>query len=180
MSNMWQGIKDKAKNLVTRHGVEVGTVAKIAAHALMPGAPILVGAVEALCDYSVDKLDDAHDQALTQMLEQLGGDIAQLEMVLDHLGGQLEGVISQMSMMASFTTPDVLEAMINTALETQHSALRDELRALVPNLESVKRQQVQMLSQQALQGDMLAQVQDSLDAALAFNAPLASEGIVGA
>ena len=76
--------------------------------------------------------------------------------------------------------PDVLEAMINTALETQDSALRDELRALVPNLESVKRQQVQMLSQQALQGDMLAQVQDSLDAALAFNASLAVEGIVGA
>ena len=180
MSTMWQDIKDKAKSLVTRHGTEIGTVAKIAAHALMPGAPVLVGAVEALCDYSVDKLDDAQDQELAQMLEELGGDVVQLERVLEHLGGQLEGVISQMTMMASFTSPDVLEAMFNTALETQYTALRDEMRALVPNLESVKRQQVQMLRQQALQGDMLAQVQDSLDAALAFNAPLASEGIVGA
>ena len=45
---MWESLKTKAKNLVTKHGSEVGAVAKIAAHSLIPGAPIVVGAVESL------------------------------------------------------------------------------------------------------------------------------------
>ena len=82
---MWQGIKDKAKDLITKHGAEVGAVARVAAQALIPGAPLLVGAVEAVCDYSADKAAEASDEALGQMLEALGGDVAQLEVILGHL-----------------------------------------------------------------------------------------------
>ena len=96
------------------------------------------------------------------------------------LGGQLDGVISMVTQSAQFgTPPQALEAMINTILENQFSGLRDEFRALTPELETVKRQGAQMLRAQALQGDMLRQIQDQLDAALAFNAPLADEGVVG-
>ena len=81
--------------------------------------------------------------------------------------------------MSSFASPEMLEAMFNNELETQFSMLRDEMRAMVPELETVKKQQAEMLRKQALQGDMLAQVQESINAALAFSAPLASEGIEG-
>ena len=43
---MLSTLKDKAKRLVERHGAEVGAVAKIAANALIPGAPMIVSAVE--------------------------------------------------------------------------------------------------------------------------------------
>ena len=89
-------------------------------------------------------------------------------------------VMSMMTQSARFgSPPQALEAMINTALEAQFSELKAEIRALTPELETVKRQGSQMLRQQALQGDMLSQVQDQLSAALAFNAPLSSEGVVG-
>ena len=170
-----------AKHLVSNHGAEVGAVAKIAAHALIPGAPIVVGAVESLCDYAADKSQELTDETITEMIEGLGSDVRHLESLMGHLSGQLDGVLSQMVQMAQFGTPPMaLEAMMNNALESQFSELREELRALTPELETVKRQQVALLSQQALQGDMLQQVQDSLDAALAFNAPLAGEGVVGA
>ena len=115
---MWQGIKDKAKDLITKHGAEVGAVARVAAQALIPGAPLLVGAVEAVCDYSADKTAEANDQALSQMLSDLGGDVAQLEVILGHLGGQLEMTLGQMVQMAQFgTPPQALEAMINNVLQ---------------------------------------------------------------
>ena len=177
---MFEGLKEKAKQLVTRHGAEVGAVAKIAAHALIPGAPLIVSSVEALCDYSAEKAQDIDHATLISKLEALGGDTAHLERVLTHLTGELEGVMGQMSQLAHFgTPPQALEAMINTALESNFSALRDELRAITPELETIKRQQEATLRAQQLQGDMLHQVQESLDAALSFNAPLAAEGVVG-
>ena len=44
-------LKNRAKQLINKHGAEVGVVAKIAANALIPGAPMIVGAVEAVCGY---------------------------------------------------------------------------------------------------------------------------------
>ena len=151
-------VKASASALIRKHGPEVGAVAKIAAHALIPGAPILVGAIEATCDYAADKgrdlNQDESDAAMTRLLEELGADIAQLESLLGHLAGQLDGVLGQMTHLAQFgTPPEALEAMINMTLETQLSALRDEFRALTPELETVKRQGAQMLRQQAIQGD---------------------------
>ena len=166
MIQKFRDLTNAAKNLVTKHGAEVGVVAKIAAHALIPGAPLLVGAVESLCDYAADKSQELTDEIITEMIEGLGGDVQHLEALLGHLSGQLDGVVGQMSQMAGFgTPPQALEAMINSALENQFSTLRDELRALAPELETVKRQQESMLRKQNLQGDMLHQVQESLDAA---------------
>ena len=169
-----------AKSLVVKHGSEVGTVAKIAAHALIPGAPIVVSALESICDYAADKNQEMNDEQMSTMIESLGGDVKHLETLLSHLSGQLDGVVSQMSQMAKFgTPPQALESMMNNMIDGQFSSLRDELRALTPELETVKRQQEDMLRKQNLQGDMLHQVQESIDAALAFNVPLASEGVVG-
>ena len=90
-------LKAKASALIRNHGPEVGAVAKIAAHALIPGAPILVSAVETTCDYAADKgrdlNQDESDAAMTQLLEELGADVAQLESLLGHLAGQLDGVL---------------------------------------------------------------------------------------
>ena len=182
---LWARVKASAGALIRKHGSEVGAVAKIAARALIPGAPILVGAVEATCDYVANKGQalsaEQSEEAMMRRLSELGGDVAQLASILDLLGGRLEGVFGQMSQMAQFgTPPQALEVMINVALESQFSELRAELRALTPELETVKRQGEEMLRQQALQGDMLSQVQDQLSAALAFNAPLVGEGVVGA
>ena len=177
---MLSKLREKAKCLIERHGAEVGAVAKIAANALIPGAPLIVSAVESVCDYTADKGHDLTDARMTEMIEALGGDVNQLESLLGHMAGQLDGVLAMMAQSAQFgTPPQALEAMINTALEGQFSDLRAEIRALTPELETVKRQGSEMLRQQALQGDMLSQVQDQLSAALAFNAPLAGEGIVG-
>ena len=123
---MIQKIRDltnAAKNLVSKHGAEVGAVAKIAAHALIPGAPLLVGAVESLCDYAADKSQELTDDTITEMIEGLGGDVQHLEALLGHLSGQLDGVVGQMSQIAGFgATPDVLEKMMNKALENQFSS----------------------------------------------------------
>ena len=42
---MLESLISKAKHLVSKHGPEVGAVARIAAHALIPGAPLIVGSV---------------------------------------------------------------------------------------------------------------------------------------
>ena len=177
---MLSRLKEKVKCLIERHGAEVGAVAKITANALIPGAPIIVGAIEAVCDYTTDKGQDLSDDRMIEVIETLGADVSQLESLLEHMTGQLDGVMSMMAQSARYgSPPQALEAMINTALETQFSALRAEIRALTPELETVKRQGEAMLRAQALQGDMLSQVRDQVDAALAFNAPLAGEGVVG-
>ena len=169
-----------AKNLVAKHGAEVGAVAKVAAHALIPGAPIVVAAVESLCDYAADKSQEVSDDSITTLVRGLGGDVHHLESLLGHLSGQLDGVVSQMVQMSQFgTPPQALEALMNSALEHRFSELRDELRSLTPELDTVKRQQEVMLRKQDVQGDMLHQMQDSIDAALVFSQPLASEGVVG-
>ena len=143
---MWESLKTKAKNLVTKHGAEVGAVAKIAAHALIPGAPIMVGAVESLCDYAADKGQELTDEKMTEMLESLGSDVQHLESLLGHLSGQLDGVVGQMSQLAGFgATPDVLERMMNSALESQFSTLRNELRGMSARFESVERQNQEII-----------------------------------
>ena len=178
---MFQRIKQLGQNLVQKHGAEVGAIAKIAAHALIPGAPLIVAAVESACDYAADKGQELTDEKITEMIEGLGGDVQHLEALMAHLSGQLDGVVGQMANMTQFgATPEMLEAMMNSAIEGQFSALRDELRALTPELETVQRQQEAMLREQSLQGDMLRQVQDQLGAALSYHEPLASEGVVGA
>ena len=62
-------LREKAKRLIERHGAEVGTVAKIAANALIPGAPLIVNAVEAVCDYTADKGQDLTDERMSEMIE---------------------------------------------------------------------------------------------------------------
>ena len=57
--------------------------------------------------------------------------------------------------------------------------IRDQMMALQPELESIQRQNEEMLRNQNLQGDMLEQVKDSVDAALAFVNPMQSEGLSG-
>lgn len=91
MIQMFRDLTNAAKHLVTKHGAEVGAVAKIAAHALIPGAPLLIGAVESLCDYAADKSQELTDDTITEMIEGLGGDVQHLEALLGHLSGQLDG-----------------------------------------------------------------------------------------
>ena len=177
---MFDTLKEGVRRLVKNHGSEVGVVVKIAAHALLPGAPMLIGATEALCDYASNQDHEQGEAALMEELEALGGDVTHLEMMIGQLSGQLDGLIGQASQMAQFgTPPQALEAMINTALETQFSELRDQLWALTPELETVKRQGESLLRGQGLIGDAIQEVKHQLDAALAYNAPLAGEGIVG-
>ena len=99
---MFESLISKAKSLVSKHGPEVGAVAKIAAHALIPGAPLIVGGVEALCDYNAEKGHDADHAELTKKLEALGGDVSHLEQLLGYLTGQLDGVIGMMAQSAQF------------------------------------------------------------------------------
>ena len=95
-----------------------------------------------------------------------------------HLSGQLDGVVGMMAQSAQFgSPPEALEAMINSALNTQFSALREELRALTPELETVKRQMDEMLRAQGAQGDMLHQMRDMFEASVAYSHPLSSEGV---
>ncbi len=178
---MFDHIKQLGHRLVQGHGAGVGAVAKIAAHALIPGAPLLVAAVESACDYAADKGQELTDEKITEMIEGLGGDVQHLEALMGHLSGQLDGVVGMMTQSAQFgASPDMLEAMMNSALENQFSPLRDELRALTPELETVKRQMVEMLRAQGAQGDMLHQMQETLEASVAYHHPLASEGITPA
>ena len=114
---MFESLISKAKSLVSKHGTEVGAVAKIAAHALIPGAPLIVGSVEALCDYNAEKGHEVDQAELMAKLESLGGDTAYLEKVLGQLIGQLDGVIGMMAQSAQFgSPPEALKAMINHAL----------------------------------------------------------------
>ena len=82
---MFESLISKAKHLVSKHGPEVGAVAKIAAHALIPGAPLIVSSVEALCDYNSEKEHEVDQAKLMAKLESLGGDTAYLERVLGRL-----------------------------------------------------------------------------------------------
>ena len=178
---MFDRLKEGARRLVRNHGSEVGAVVKIAAHALLPGAPMLIGATEALCDYASEQGHEQGEVALMEELEALGGDVTHLEMMIEQMSGQLDGVIGMMTQSAKFgAPPQALEAMINSALETQFSELRDELRALIPELETVKRQGESLLRGQGLIGDAVKEVKHQLDVALAQSAPLAGEGVVGA
>ena len=65
---MLSTLKEKAKRLIERHGAEVGAVAKIAANALIPGAPMIVSTVEAVCDYTADKGQEITDDRMTEMI----------------------------------------------------------------------------------------------------------------
>ena len=169
---MFQRIKQFGHNLVQKHGAEVGAVAKIAAHALIPGAADRGGGGSA-CDYAADKSQELTDEKITEMIE---GYVQHLEALMAHLSGQLDGVVGMMAQSAQFgATPEMLEAMMNSALEGQFSALRDELRALTPELETVQRQQGRCFASRACK-DTLRQVQDQPGAALSYHEPLASEG----
>ena len=77
---MFDRLKEGARRLVRNHGSEVGAVVKIAAHALLPGAPMLIGATEALCDYASEQGHELGEAALIEELEALGGDVSHLEM----------------------------------------------------------------------------------------------------
>ena len=44
-------LKERAQSLIKHHGAEVGMIAKIVAHTLLLGAPMIIGATEALCDF---------------------------------------------------------------------------------------------------------------------------------
>ena len=165
MIQKFRDLTNAAKNLVTKHGAEVGVVAKIAAHALIPGAPLLVGAVESLCDYAADKSQELTDDTITEMIEGLGGDVQHLEALLGHLSGQLDGVVGQMSQIAGFgATPDVLEKMMNKALENQFSSLRDELRGMSARFESVERQNQEIIDHLAIEGDKSDEMRSMLRA----------------
>lgn len=59
-------LREKAKRLVERHGTEVGAVAKIAAHVLLPSAPLIVSVVEAVCDYTADKGQELTNERMTE------------------------------------------------------------------------------------------------------------------
>ena len=135
LTKLREKLREQAKRLVERHGAEVGAVAKIAANALIPGAPLIVSAVEAVCDYAADKGQELTDERMTEMIGALGSDVNQLESLLAHMGGQLDGLIGQVSQMAQYgTPPQALEAMINTALEGQFSELRAEIIAYLARL----------------------------------------------
>ena len=84
---MWSKLITKAQTLVTRHGTEVGMIAKIATHGLIPGAPLLVSAVESLCDYSADSYNQKSDREIKTLLNNLGGDVEKLDYILGQLGG---------------------------------------------------------------------------------------------
>ena len=94
---MLSRLRDKAKRLIERHGAEVSAVAKITANALIPGAPVIVSAVEAMCDYTADKSQELTDDRMMEMLDGLGADVGQLDSLLEHMAGQLDGAIAQMT-----------------------------------------------------------------------------------
>ena len=50
---MFQRIKQLGQNLVQKHGAEVGAVVR--SRTLIPGAPLIVAAVESACDYAADR-----------------------------------------------------------------------------------------------------------------------------
>ena len=77
LTKLREKLREQAKRLVERHGAEVGAVAKIAANALIPGAPLIVSAVETVCDYAADKGQEITDERMTEMIEALGGDVGQ-------------------------------------------------------------------------------------------------------
>ena len=65
---MIQKIRDltnAAKNLVTKHGAEVGAIAKSAVHPQAFGSAIVV-VVESLCDYTADKSQELTDESITE------------------------------------------------------------------------------------------------------------------
>lgn len=176
---MLHRFKQLGTQLVQKHGAEVSGIAKIAAHALIPGAPMIVTAVELICDYASEKNQELADEKLSEIVQGIGKDVQYLESLMSHLTGELSAVLEMMMQSAQFgTPPQVLEAMINSALEGQFRSLRDEIRSLTPELDIIQRQQESMLRKQSLQGDMLRQVQDQLCAALSYHEPLVNEGII--
>jgi hypothetical protein len=179
---MLSRIKDKVKQLVGNHGPEITTCVKIAAHALIPGGGVLVETVGALCDYTNEKSKDISEDEVLAKLESLGNDQIHLLTLIEHLTREFGPTVDQMSNMARYNVPDeALESIVNGAI-AQNPALmeiRDQMMALQPELETIQRQNEEMLRNQNLQGDMLEQVKDSVDAALAFVNPMQAEGLSG-
>ena len=66
---MLNRLKERASTLIARHGAEVGVVAKIAANALIPGAPMIVSAIEAVCDYTANKGQELSDERMMEKIE---------------------------------------------------------------------------------------------------------------
>ena len=87
-----------------------------------------------------------------------------------------------MSNMARFNVPEeALNSILTTniANDPTLNAIRTEMMAIQPELVMIQQQNEAMLRQQNLQGDLLEQVKDQVDAALSFVNPMMTEGLSG-
>ena len=79
---MLSKLKERGRELIKCHGAEVGVVAKIVANVLIPGAPMVVNAVETVCDYAADKNQELTDEYMMEIIGGLDSDVSQLESLL--------------------------------------------------------------------------------------------------
>ena len=174
-----QIIKQKSTALIERHGAEVSACARLAVTALIPGGGLIAEAIGMACDYASDKAQEPTDQRFLDAIGEARGDIEQVAQVVSCLEERMGEVLSQMVMMSAYATPEILTRMCESALATRQdlTGLREGLMGLQPELYAIREQNETLLRGQAFAGDMIAQVRDSLEAALGFCAPLAVEGV---
>ena len=158
---------DKLKQIVQNHGPEITNCVKIATHALIPGGGVLVETLCALCDYTNEKAKDITENEVLAKLEELGNDQTHMMTLIEKLNNHFKPTLNQMSTMAEFNVPEEgLQRFFFQALEDNPVLIevRSEMISIQSELETIKKQNYEVLEKLRLQGDVAENIQSVWDA----------------